>query len=73
MKLFVGLVQDGDVGLQVCDEDLGGDGAPPVGLAPPHQVGLLFPKFMLFWSEEIFIANLRTFGSEMFRPKNVSV
>ena len=29
VKLFVGLVQDGDVGLQVCDEDLGRDGAPP--------------------------------------------
>ena len=29
VKLLVGLVQDGDVGLEVGDEDLGGDGAAP--------------------------------------------
>ena len=29
MKLLVRLVQDGDVGLEVGDEDLGGDGAAP--------------------------------------------
>ena len=34
VKLFVGLVQDGDVGLQVCDQDLGRDGAPP---QPPRD------------------------------------
>ena len=28
MELFVCLVQDGDVRLEVCDEDLGRDGAP---------------------------------------------
>ena len=29
VELLVGLVQDGDVGLEVGDEDLGGDGATP--------------------------------------------
>ena len=29
MKLLVRLVQDGDVGLEVGDEDLGGDGVAP--------------------------------------------
>ena len=29
VELVVGLVQDGDVRLEVCDEDLGRDGAPP--------------------------------------------
>ena len=29
VELLVGFVQDGDVGLEVGDEDLGGDGAAP--------------------------------------------
>ena len=29
VELLVGLVQDSDVGLEVGDEDLGGDGAAP--------------------------------------------
>ena len=29
VEVLVGLVQDGDVGLEVGDEDLGGDGAAP--------------------------------------------
>ena len=37
VKLLVGLVQDGDVGLEVGDEDLGGDGAAPRRPPPRDQ------------------------------------
>ena len=39
VKLLVGLVQDGDVGLEVGDEDLGGDGAAPRRLVTSYIYG----------------------------------
>ena len=45
VKLLVGLVQDGDVGLEVGDEDLGGDGAAPRRLVNIYCALLNFLRF----------------------------